>query len=382
MSAESYMLSDNLDQQLHNFIQKSLPHNVAIQQSEPLRAISSLQSVLTNTAQKLLAGHSIVMPPITNISRRVQAQVLRYTPTIPSGQTNAQGIVATQSERSVRQEQGVVAMPTATSMSGLSKHVAEYTHAGLQQDIIAPSSATQYQSRHANILQGFVQRGIAGAIPTGLPQDVSVPIVTQTTQEQRDTRSDKIVSAQDDLSVSTTQQDAPTMKHFMHIFDDDGEERTSSDRIDAHTLPSIPGLEFLPAISDDITHPPKRDILAMEDFDTLTPHAGDLGLSAGLSVDSHDMQHGDISDISALAEKLRGATLGRPAFLSDDDESSAEEDHGATVPIVSETMAKIYEQQGAIAQAISAYQFLAEQDPSRSDEFRARIQALQNKSTS
>ena len=80
---------------------------------------------------------------------------------------------------------------------------------------------------------------------------------------------------------------------------------------------------------------------------------------------------------NTLASKLENASISAP---SDDENSSAEEIPGPASRngIISETMAEIYVKQGAVDEAIKAFEQLAEAHPDKADKFLNRIEELRS----
>lgn len=149
------------------------------------------------------------------------------------------------------------------------------------------------------------------------------------------------------------------------------DEQSSSDKVSAETAHA-----YLSFLLSDLIFPAdvEDDIIIYDPISFTYPSIPTLNIPKHIeSIQRSDESKRSLTALEELAKRLEHAkipvieeekTLPSPSFMPS---------------VVTETMADIYEQQGAYAQAIKAYQVLARNNPDRLEYFESKIAQLRSR---
>lgn len=136
-------------------------------------------------------------------------------------------------------------------------------------------------------------------------------------------------------------------------------------------LDIIPGLNEIDFINNNILSIERKSFKLFNDI----PDFPDIKLNFEKEkINPNNILNQISDDLTQLATNLENATIPKVKETKDKEEYS-----NTTAPIVSETMAKIYAQQGAYEQAAQAYRDLIKQNPEKKDYFTEKLNNIISK---
>ncbi|MCX8051045.1 MAG: tetratricopeptide repeat protein [Chlorobi bacterium] len=185
---------------------------------------------------------------------------------------------------------------------------------------------------------------------------------------------------------------APSPQQTMRIVETATLDSRAMRMLRASNIRLIPGLEFAPL---RIETPHRIEQVATVEFPPLRPIRGsnrrdrraaaaavpttpaELEAELRARAPQPEQPAPQKSSLELLAERLERARIKSPAAIAAQTDTSDETSDEPTV--VSETMALIYERQGALDQAIKAYTILARLDPERRPYYEEKIAQLRSR---
>lgn len=191
---------------------------------------------------------------------------------------------------------------------------------------------------------------------------------------------------------SDTVSPAPSPQQTMRIVETATLDSRAMRMLRASNIRLIPGLEFAPLRIETphrieqvatVEFPPFRPIRGSNRRDRRAAAAAVPTTPAELEAELRarapqpEQPAPQKSSLELLAERLERARIKSPAAIAAQTDTSDETSDEPTV--VSETMALIYERQGALDQAIKAYTILARLDPERRPYYEEKIAQLRSR---
>ena len=130
-----------------------------------------------------------------------------------------------------------------------------------------------------------------------------------------------------------------------------------------------PGSPFINLVHYYFSHPKFVDAWTPEEISSAQKHHRHIYSSSTFQLNLDDL----ISSLSAVESKKIGIDI----TADDGDASDLTQSSNDVDDIVSETLARIHEQQGKISVAISTYEKLKKKNPDRSDHYDSEIKRLE-----